>query len=281
MELFAQRRPGAGRAVAITGAAGGLGSATCRRLAGHGWTVIAADLPGDGLDQLAAVPGIGVVPLDVTDPADVVAFGETVSARTGGLGGVVNFAGILEVGPMIEMPEHVLRRLIEVNLFGTFRVNQALFALIERGRGRIVNISSETGWQSGGPFNGAYGMSKHAIEAYSDSLRRELMFLDVPVIKIQPGPFRTAMVESVLGRFQSAERGSTRFGSLLRRTGELAAAEQDRAHDPRLLARIVERALTSARPRAAYSVRPAPSRVALEWLPTRLADRAIREVLSR
>ncbi len=271
----------ASRAVAITGAAGGLGSASCRHLADRGWTVIAGDLPDAGLDQLEADPAIVPLPLDVTDPADVTAFGDAVAQRVDRLAGVVNFAGILEVGPMIEMPEHVLRRVIEVNVFGTFRVNQALFPLVERGEGRIVNISSETGWQSGGPFNGSYAMSKHAIEAYSDSLRRELMFLDIPVIKIRPGPFRTAMVESVLGRFQRAERESTRFGSLLRRTGELAAGEHGRAHDPMVLARVVERALTTARPRAAYHARPAPSRVVLECLPTRLADRAIRYALTR
>jgi len=281
MDHTADHRAAAPRAVVITGASGGLGSATCWHLADRGWTVIGADLPGTGLDELAAHPGVVALPLDVVDPAAVVAFGAAVAQRVDRLAGVVNFAGILAVGPMIEMPERVLRRVIDVNVFGTFRVNQAMFPLVERGNGRIVNISSETGWQSGGPFNGSYGMSKHAIEAYSDSLRRELMFLDLPVIKIQPGPFRTAMVESILERFQEAERESTRFKDVLRRTGELAAGEQGRAHDPVLLARVVERALTATRPRAAYSVRPAPSRVALEWLPTRLADRAIRYALTR
>jgi len=181
---------------------------------------------------------------------------------------------------MIEMPEERFRRCFEVNVLGTFRVNQALFPLIEKGRGRIVNISSETGWQSGGPFNGAYSMTKHAIEAYSDSLRRELQLLDIPVIKIQPGPFRTAMVESILRRFQQAEAESTRFAAALRRTGELAAGEQEKANDPEVLAKVVEMALTDAHPRPAYSVRPGRSRVALEWLPVRVADRAVRYAIT-
>lgn len=281
MEHAPEQSAAAPRAVVITGASGGLGSASCRHLADRGWTVIGGDLPGTRLDQLAAHPAITALPLDVADRADVRAFGAAVAQRVDRLAGVVNYAGILEVGPMIEMADHVLQRVIDVNVFGTFRVNQALFPLVERGGGRIVNISSETGWQSGGPFNGSYSMSKHAIEAYSDSLRRELMFLDIPVVKIQPGPFRTAMVESIVGRFQRAAGESTRFGNLLRRTGELAAAEQGRAHDPMLLARVVERALTTTHPRAAYSVRPALTRVALEWLPTRLADRAIRWALTR
>lgn len=73
-------------------------------------------------------------------------------------------------------------------------------------KGRIVNISSETGWMSGGPFNGAYASSKHAIEAYSDSLRRELALLDMPVIKIQAGPFKTDMVKSIESNFILASK---------------------------------------------------------------------------
>ncbi len=263
----------------VTGAAGGLGAATCRRLGDAGWRVVAADLAGPRLDALAAVANVEAEALDVTDRESVDDLADRVTSRHDAVGAVVNFAGLLEVGPMIELPESVVAAVLEVNLFGTYRVNQAFYDAVERCRGRIVNISSETGWQSGGPFNGAYAMSKHAIEAYSDSLRRELMFRDVTVIKIQPGPFRTGMVASIGRRFAEAADSSDRFGDLLRRTGELAAAEEDRAHDPERLARVVERALSARRPRAAYSVSPAWSRRALDLLPTRLADAAIRRAL--
>lgn len=266
-------------AVVITGAGGGLGGATCRRLAAAGWRVFAADLPGPGLDAAAAVRNVSVHALDVTDPASIAALADAVGADVSGLQGVVNFAGILEIGPVIEVPPEVAERVLEVNVLGTYRVNQALFPLLLAGRGRVVNISSETGWQSGGPFNGIYAMSKHAIEAYSDSLRRELMILGIPVVKIQPGPFRTGMVHSIEGRFERAAQASTHFAGVLRKVGGLAAKEDGKAHEPAELAAVVERALTTARPRPAYSVHPAFSRVALDWLPTRLADRLLRVVL--
>jgi NAD(P)-dependent dehydrogenase (short-subunit alcohol dehydrogenase family) len=277
------------RSVVITGAAGGLGAAACALLADQGWLVFAADLPGEALDAVAERSSVVAVPLDVTDPASVAALAETVadhlagesgaSGGTPGLQGVVNFAGILEVGSVIEVPPAVAERVLAVNVLGTYRVNQALFPLLLAGRGRIVNISSETGWQSGGPFNGVYAMTKHAIEAYSDSLRRELMLLDIPVVKVQPGPFRTSMVHSIEDRFERAARASTHFGAVLRRVGRLGAAEEGKAHPPEELAAVVEEALTAVRPRSAYSVHPAPSRVAFERLPTRLGDRLLRAVL--
>ena len=65
-----------------------------------------------------------------------------------------------------------------------------MFELVRAGGGRIVNISSEAGRFRAGLTSGPYSMSKHAIEAYSDALRQELMFLGIPVIVIEPGAFR-------------------------------------------------------------------------------------------
>ncbi len=265
----------------VTGGAGGLGAAASRSLARKGWWVFAGDLPGPALDATGDEAGVSAVELDVTDDGSVAAAVDHVLRTAGGLDAVVNFAGILEVGSVAELPVEVVRRVLDVNVLGTYRVNAAAVpALIER-RGRIVNISSETGWQSGAPFNGAYAMSKHAVEAYSDSLRRELSLVGVRVVKVQPGPFRTSMTSSVGDRFAAAADRSQRFGGVLRYGGEVAAREEQRAHDPSVLAEVVHRALTSRRPRPAYSVRPGRSRVLLERLPTRVADAAMHAVLSR
>jgi len=269
------------RSVVVTGAAGGLGSATARQLANNGWSVFAADLESDVLERLGHRRGIEAVVTDVTDQASVAALADTVLVATGGhLDAVVNFAGVLEIGSMAEMPEAPLRRVVDINVFGTWRVNRTLFDQLVAARGRIVNISSETGWQSGGPFNGAYALSKHAIEAYSDSLRREASLVGVRVVKVQPGPFRTSMVESVERRFAAASAASRWFGAELRRTGELAAGEEGRAHPPVEVAEVVYEALTARRPKVAYSVYPARSRVWLERMPTRLADAAIKAALT-
>jgi len=269
------------RTVLITGAAGGLGASTARHLARHGWRVFAADFDEKGLEELARESGLVPIRLDVTDTASVEAARESVRKQTGGLDAVVNFAGILAVGSVAEISDETLWRVLDVNVMGTFRVNRALLPLVLARKGRIVNISSETGWQSGMPFNGPYAMSKHAIEAYSDSLRRELMFLGVEVIKIQPGPFKTNMVASIEQNFARAAEASTHFPQVIRKLMHLALGEQDKAHDPALIARVVEHALTAPRPRAAYSVKPDPARRLLNLLPDRWVDRILQRELRR
>lgn len=267
--------------VFITGGGGGLGGRTARYLAQRGWRVFAADFDDSALEIIGREERVTPLRLDVTDPASVEAARHSVAATRDGLDGVVNFAGILAVGSLIEVEEESLRHLIDVNVLGTYRVNRALFPLVLARKGRIVNISSETGWQSGMPFNGPYALSKHAIESYSDSLRRELMFLGVPVVKIQPGPFKTGMVASIERLFTRAAEASTYFGERITHLKGLALKEQHKAHDPLLVARVVHRALTATRPRLAYSVKPDPARVLLNLFPDRVADFLLELVLRR
>ena len=267
------------KTVFITGGAGGLGGATARYLAARGWRVFAADCVEAALQRIGCERNVTPVHLDVTDTASVDAAARRVAQRVDGLDGVVNFAGILAIGSLIEIAEDTLRRVLDVNVLGTFRVNRALFPLLLARRGRIVNISSETGWQSGMPFNGPYAMSKHAIEAYSDSLRRELMFLGVPVIKIQPGPFKTDMVAGIERNFARAATESRYFAALLRRVKGMTLAEQAKAHDPALIAETVHTALTIGSPAPAYSVKPDPGRAAMHLLPDRVTDSVLEWVL--
>lgn len=263
----------------ITGAAGGLGRKTAEYLAARDFRVFGADLPAS-IANAPAIEGVTWIGVDVTDEASIAAAVEEVGRHTSGLDGVVNFAGILAVGSMIELPLETVRRVVDVNLFGTYRINQAFFPLLRENKGRIVNISSETGWQSGGPFNGAYALSKHAIEAYSDSLRRELMLLDMKVVKIQPGPFRTDMVKGIDAAFRRAMEASALFGPVLDKVRSLAVGEEAKANDPEILAATVYRALTDANPKAAYSVRADFARTALEYIPTRLGDKLLEKVLT-
>jgi NAD(P)-dependent dehydrogenase (short-subunit alcohol dehydrogenase family) len=257
------------RDVLVTGAAGGLGAATCRALLADGWRVFAADLAAPAVD--------GVVPLvmDVTDQASVDAAVAEVRRATDRLGGVLHFAGILRAGALVDYTAEQLAQVLDVNLLGAHRVTRATLDLVRAGRGRIVLLSSETGVQTAAPFNGSYAVSKHAVEAYGDSLRRELAFLGIPVIKLQPGPFRTDMVETVVARFEAAAARSELFGDIQRSMLSILPREQAKAREPEVLAEVAVRVLTEKRWRPAYLVHPDRTRMLLERLPVRVADRVV------
>jgi NAD(P)-dependent dehydrogenase (short-subunit alcohol dehydrogenase family) len=185
------------------------------------------------------------------------------------------------VGSLTDIPEERLARVIDVNLMGMYRVNKKFLPLMERCHGRIVNVSSETGWQTTAPFNGPYAMSKYAVEAYSHALRRELALLNVTVITVQPGPFKTAMVEGIEAAFTEAEAETKRFAKVIRTLKGLAAKQIHTAHHPDVLAQVIEEALTVSRPRPIYSVKPDRMRASLERLPLRVADKVWLTLLQR
>lgn len=256
--------------VVITGAGGGLGAATTALYASRGWQVVAVDLKrpsgGEGITPVAA---------DVTDSASLETLAERVRTEHGRLDLVVTFAGILGIGPLAESDPEKVQRVLDVNVMGTVRTVHALWDLLRESRGRVVLISSETGPQHGMPMNGAYAMSKHAIEAYGDALRRELMFLGLDVVLVQPGPFRTGMTASIRRRFQESTLPGSPFAAMAGVMGEMAAGEDDKATDPSVLAEAVWTAGTTARPRHRYAVRWDLARRLLDHLPVPLVDKAL------
>jgi len=265
----------------VTGAGGGLGHATVERLIAKGWKVFEADISKEMLRSSMHDPDAVPVVMDVTDNESIQSAYDVVAAQTDRLDAIINFAGGIGVGSLTDIPEERLARILDINVMGTYRVNKKFLPLVEAAKGRIVNLSSETGWQSAAPFNGPYAMSKHAIEAYSTALRRELGLLDIKVITIQPGAFRTNMVAGIEDAFTAAEAETPKFAPVLRKLKSLAGKEIESARDPDILAQVIETALSAKRPKPVYSVKPDKLRSALEALPLRASDRLYIAVLKR
>ena len=184
----------------VTGASTGIGRAAVKVLAAQGWRVFAGVRKPADADSLRQEFGDKVAPLrfDVTDAAAVRAAADEVRDRLGGrtLKGLVNNAGMGHGGPLMLEPVDQIRQVFEVNVFGAVTVSQAFIPLLGADRsltggpGRIVNITS-VGGRLAPPFIGDYVMSKHALEAFTDSLRRELMIYGIDVIAIGPGAVAT------------------------------------------------------------------------------------------
>ena len=268
------------RQVFFTGATGGLGEACVRALsAGGNWRVFAAGTNEAALSRLGLLPDVIPLRVDVTDEAGVSAALEAVRSRTSSLDAVVNFAGLTCFSSLVEGScVEDIERLLAVNVLGMARVNRAFFPLVLAGKGRIVNCSSESGWMTPQPFAGPYVLSKYAVEAYNDSLRRELMFLGVPVIKIEPGSFETRLTGQVREGFDRALAGTAYYGDVLAVMKPLMAMELGQKNDPRRLVGAVVRAMESRHPRLRYRVGTGRLLALLELLPERGVDLAYRLV---
>jgi NAD(P)-dependent dehydrogenase (short-subunit alcohol dehydrogenase family) len=182
--------PIAGRVVAISGAARGLGLATAKALAARGARVAIADLDGDlARVEAAALPGQGPhagYRADVTDPDAFAAFLDQAERDLGPLDVLVNNAGIMPVGPFVQEDPSVTRRQVEINVLGVMTGTRlALERMLPRRRGHVVNISSAAG-RVAVPGEAVYTATKHAVVGFGEALRAELRGSGVHVTTVMP-----------------------------------------------------------------------------------------------
>jgi NAD(P)-dependent dehydrogenase (short-subunit alcohol dehydrogenase family) len=248
-------------AVVVTGAPSGIGRKITERHASSGYWVYAGARTQQEMDALSAIKNVDAIRLDVTSPADIAAAVAIVQRDNRPLRGIVNNAGVVAVAPLVEMTEKELQFVLDVNLLGPYRITKAFAPLLLASKGRVVNISSLNGIVAS-PMIGAYSMSKHGIEAFSDALAAELSPFGVRVSLIEPGNYGTAIGRSMLARTDtSAVRGS-RFERQWRATlATLARFEEN--PPPDAVADAVHDALTSASPKHRYLVVPAANQAAV------------------
>ncbi|MGN1202250.1 MAG: SDR family NAD(P)-dependent oxidoreductase [Eubacterium sp.] len=263
----------------VTGATGGLGGEVATALANEGWYVFAAGRNEKALATIEETTKAHPLKMDIIDQESIDAAFEEVKKITDHLDALINFSGVQRMASLIEGDIETVEKVLDVNLIGMMRVNKTFFPLVDAVKGRIINCSSECGWMTPQPFNGPYTLSKYAVEAYNDSLRRELMFLDVPVIKIQPGSFKTAMHGSTLKSFDDLINSTKNYHDVLQTMKVMMQLELKMANDPKHLVNAVLDAVNSRHPRTRYRVKNSKILGVVEILIPPVLDGVYKSVL--
>jgi len=211
-----------GRVVAVTGGAGGIGMALCRRLGRAGATIAVLDLSSRALQRTAASlqsDGVEAIALscNVTDPVACQEAVQEICARFGGIDILCNNAGITQVGRFVQIDDAAYRDVIEVNFFGAVNMTRAALASLLERQGKIVITSSIAGFA---PLYGrtGYAASRHALHGFFTTLRVELLGTGVDVLIVCPGFTHTGIRNQ-----QSAREGAD--SRLLRVNGKEASPE--------------------------------------------------------
>ncbi len=264
------------KAVLVTGASSGIGRKITEKIAAEGHFVYAGARKDADIADLNEIDNVQAIRLDVTKQSDIDAAVNTVKAGGRGLHAIVNNAGVNVTGPLIEIEESELDFLFDVNIYGPYRITKAFAPMIIESQGRISNISSISGTLSG-PLYGIYSMSKHALEAYTDSLAWEMHNLGVKVSAIEPGNFKTRIYHTRCDRL--LEQGYSPEESLFQEyVTQMYNTCKDRPEDtdpePDIVADAVYHALFDENPKEHYLV--VPRQQEAEWT----IRKAIEELVS-
>ena len=270
------------KSIVVTGVSTGIGWGTTKVLIQNGFRVFGSVRKTQDAERLSKEFGANFIPLifDVTDEPAVQAAARQVREQLNGeaLFGLVNNAGIAVPGPLAHLPTADFRHQLEVNLVSVLIVTKAFVPSLgsdrslRGGPGRIVNISS-VGGKFGAPFLGAYTASKHGLEGFSESLRRELMLYGIDVIIIGPGSVATPIWDKA-EKIDTSLYANTEYIESAQRVQKFMIADGRKGYPPEKVGEVVLQALTTSKPRVRYAVVPgsALNRIIQMILPKRVVD---------
>lgn len=234
--------------VLITGTGSGIGAAAAEIFANSGHIVYAIDIN-------TSPAGRNIVPFvaDITDENALLAVAQHLKEQNVSLDCIVNVAGIFLMDSFLEVDEKKLRAIFDVNLLGAVRVNKIFFPLLRK-NGKIVITTSEVAPLDPLPFNGIYGVSKAALDAYAQSLRHEAGLLGAKVVTVRPGAVKTPLSKSSIPSMREMAEKSAYFGGQAEKFRRIMQKFTGKMIEPETVARKIYKISLKKRPKFIYAV---------------------------
>jgi 2-hydroxycyclohexanecarboxyl-CoA dehydrogenase len=200
-----------GKVAVVTGGAGGIGTAICRRFGGEGASVAVFDINQDAAEAVAGTiresgGTARAYAVDLTSQESVVAAVAGVEGELGPIDIMVNNAGWDRAGTFLDTDKDLWERIVAVNLYGPLYMHHAVLkGMVERGAGRVVNIASDAA-RVGSSGEAVYAFCKGGLVAFSKTMARELARKQISVNVVCPGPTDTALFRDFCGEGEYGDK---------------------------------------------------------------------------
>ena len=236
------------KVILVTGASSGFGERIAAHLAARGHTVYGTGRRGaDGRPQNA----FRMIEMDVRQPASVNRAVQQVIGETGRIDVLVNNAGVSMIGPLEEASPEDIDVVMDTNVYGVLRVCRAVLPdMRARGDGLIINIGSLAG-RMGLPCLGVYSTSKFALEGLTESLSLEVRPFGIKVCIVEPGDFKTGILENRRKRRPSMD---SPYRSFFDKVAGASQHKMETAPSPAAMGPFIEKILNSRKPALRYQI---------------------------
>lgn len=275
------------KSIVITGVSTGIGRASLDLLHEKGYHIFGSVRNQADADKLSKIYPDRFTPLrfDVQNHDEVVKASKVVFEQCETLVGLINNAGIAIPGPLELLSEEQFEKQLDVNVKSIRRITNLFLPLLgtkpgsAKQPGRIINISSVSGLFNS-PFNGAYSISKHALESMTDIYRRELRRYGIKVIAIEPGPIKTEIWKKNLNKMD--EFKDSDYYEVLQKADKIIENAERNALPVENVSRLVAKCLTVSRPKTRYIVHKNKFafRLMAYYLPDKITDWLVHKTLT-
>ena len=261
------------KTILITGAAGGMGRASCKLFAAQGYHVFALDRV-----TVAADENITPIVADLTDEQSIRSAVAAVAKETDSLDAIVHFAGVYMLDSLVEISTEAYERIFDINVRGVYLVNKHFLSLLGKGS-RILITTSELAPLDPLPFTGIYAITKAALDKYAYSLCMELQLLEISVSVLRAGAVETNMLGASTTALDRFCEGTKLYSCNAKRFKGIVERVEARCIPPTRIAQKCFCILGKRHPKFAYSINRNPLLLMLNALPKRLQLWIIKQVL--
>jgi short-subunit dehydrogenase len=238
----------------ITGASSGIGLSTTKFLAKKGFRIIATARKDEDIKHLNSLSNVSSVYLDVGEQNSINELVDYIKQNDLKIKGLINNAGVLDIGLVAAKPVEIMEEIFDVNVFGVHRMTLAILPFLLETKGHLLFISSDSGLITF-RFNTIYCMTKHSIESYAEGLRDELKKHPVTIGLIEPGNVKSKIVKTAIHRLDD-EHPLLFENEVLKLNESLKESVDsfDNSRSADIVARVIFEALTSKKPLFRYLV---------------------------
>lgn len=271
--------------IIITGVSTGIGRVTLDLLHQKGYHIYGSVRKKEDADELSSIYTTRFTPLqfDVQNHDEVVKASRIVFENCDCVAALVNNAGIAVPGPLELLTEEEFEMQLDVNVKSVRRITNLFLPLLKpkanKQAGRIINISSVSGLFNS-PFNGAYSISKHALESINDVYRRELSQYGIQVIAIEPGPIKTEIWKKNLNKMDRFKDSD--YYDVLKKADRMIENAERNALPVEKISTLILKCITIPRPKTRYIVHKNKFffRLMAYYFPDKLNDWLVRKTLT-
>lgn len=259
----------------VTGGAGGIGSATVKKLSDNGYYVFSLDI-NEGIEK----ENIKNIICDITDIESINKAFDIIRGITDRIDAILHFGGIYYLDSLVEIEEDRFEKIFKINVFGPYLINKTFLPLLQK-NSRIIIATSELAGLSPLPFTGLYAVTKGALDKYSYSLRMELQLKDIKVSVIRPGAVKTKLLDDSTSELDKFCNNTKLYDLSASNFKKIVDSVESKNIEPERLAKFTYKVLQKKNPKYCYYINRNKLLILLNILPKRFQFWIIKKILNK